>query len=124
MRLVLLSVLLTACSASGMTGAMGAVGLLIAGWLILMPRGASGEAGIPPDMAADAGVDARADAVPDGEIGPCLSQLPPTAEACLCIAQPGAALPETVSVPGFDPLAVRARVLAALPPDMRARLED
>lgn len=114
---VLFCVLLTACSASGMTSAVGALGLLLAGWLLLMPRGASGEAGVLPDMGADAGAEAGVDA--EVNTGPCLSL-----QACLCAAQPGAAPAEPVSVPGFDPVSVRARVLAALPPDVHARLED
>lgn len=125
MRVLLPCLLLTACSASSLGSAIGLVGLLAGLW-ILLPRAASGQAdrdqGAAPDMAtADAGLDEGLDS-PD--TGPCLSVVAPTAEVCLCIATPGAHLPERVAIPGFDPLAIRSRVLAALPADVRARLED
>lgn len=55
---------------------------------------------------------------------PCLSvpAPPPADEGCNTI--PGAAPQGTLAVPGFDPLALRRRVLATLPPDVRARLRE
>lgn len=85
-------------------------------WL-LMPRTGRADGGVADggiaDMASlDAGVDA---------------DLEPYAEACLCAATPGAHPPiglTDVPLLGLDPFKVRNRVLASLPPDVRARLED
>lgn len=56
--------------------------------------------------------------------GPCLSFDLPDEEEGDCNVIPGATAGGPISVPGFNPLSVRARVLAALPPDVRARLTD
>lgn len=118
MRLICLCVLLTACSASTASSAVGVLGLLIGGWLLLIPR-ARGEMGPLPE-AMDAGPDA-ADATADADAaGP-----PPYVGPCLCAAEIAAdGPPAPLAVPGFDPLAIHTRVRAALPPDVRARLDD
>lgn len=173
MRIILLTLSLTACTTAGMGGAMGLLTCL-ALIALLIPRRASSEMGVfEPDRGFDASIDAGpeagvdrndrdGDGVPNADdncpdtpnpnqadtdgnglgdecdFGPCLSPLEPDpmpvaqpdpepddrpVESDDCSATPGVTSGGLV-VPGFSPVAVRARVLAALPPDVRARLEE
>ena len=99
---------LTACTAT-VTGSAGALGLLALGWVFFAARQSAADAGADASAAADMGPDAAPEAV---------------ASVCLCMAHPGAAPNTRIAVPGFDPIAIQARVRAALPPDVQARLKD
>ena len=101
---------LTACTTT-LTGSAGALGLLALGWVLFTARQSVADAGTdaPTDAAADMGPDAAPEAV---------------TSVCLCMAHPGAAIRARIAVPGFDPIAIQARVRAALPPDVQARLKD
>lgn len=109
--LILACTCLSACT-TAWTGSAGALGLLAVGWLLFSAR----------NSAADAGTDAAADASSADmgtDAGPEI-----VTSVCLCMAQPGAAPPPRVAIPGFDPAAIQARVRAALPADVQARLKD
>jgi hypothetical protein len=115
MHIVLLLLGLTACSAGHITSAIGWVMMGLMGVWLLLPRSGRADAGV--DASADmAGSDAGVDMA-----------LEPSAEVCLCAASPGAHAPLSLHhlpLPGLEPLRIRDRVLASLPPDVRARLKD
>lgn len=110
--IVLSCTCLSACTAVW-TGSAGAVGLVVVGWLLFAARSNAADGGPDADQGVDMGADAGADAAPEIQT-----------TVCLCMAHPGAAPAARAVVPGFDPLAIQARVRAALPADVQARLKD
>lgn len=106
---------LSACTAA-LTGSAGALSVLaVLAWVVFAGRSSAADGGSDPAPSTiDGGVpDMASDAA-----------LEVVARVCLCMAHPGAAPSARIAVPGFDPLAIQARVRAALPADVQARLKD
>lgn len=109
------AVVLTACTPTHLATSIG--------WAVL---GLLTVCALRPRMSrADDGVDAGSSDMTTSDSGVDAGVSEPLMQACLCAASPGASLPLQVERVVAQPLTdLRARVLEALPPDVRARLED